>query len=120
MHQGQTANTSGAADAWNEHAYKVITSAAVTVVATATVVYHWLEDWSWVDSLYFSVVAVTTVGFGDLTPTTDGAKLFTVAYILIGLGIIGLYLNARVEHSRRKRVKRGRRRERNAQQDEEP
>jgi voltage-gated potassium channel Kch len=120
MHQGQTANTSGAADAWNEHAYKVITSAAVTVVATATVVYHWLEDWSWVDSLYFSVVAVTTVGFGDLTPTTDGAKLFTVAYILIGLGIIGLYLNARVEHSRRKRVERGRRRGRNAQQDEEP
>lgn len=119
MHQGQTASTSGAADAWNEHAYKVLTSAAVTVIATATVVYHWLEDWSWVDSLYFSVVAVTTVGFGDLAPTTDGAKLFTVAYILIGLGIIGLYLNARVEHSRRKRVERGRSREKNAGQGEE-
>ncbi len=119
MHQGQTSDSSGAADAWNEHAYKVLTSAAVTVVATATVVYHWLEDWSWVDSLYFSVVAVTTVGFGDLAPTTDGAKLFTVAYILVGLGIIGLYLNARVEHARRKRVERGRRRKMNAEPGEE-
>ena len=119
MHQGQTGGTSGVADAWNEHAYKVLTSAAVTVVVTATVVYHWLEDWSWVDSLYFSVVAVTTVGFGDLTPTKDGAKLFTVAYILVGLGIIGLYLNARVEHARRKRVERGRRRDKGARQGEE-
>jgi len=120
MHQERPGGTSGVADAWNEHAYKVLTSAAVTVVATATVVYHWLEDWSWVDSLYFSVVAVTTVGFGDLTPTKDGAKLFTVAYILVGLGIIGLYLNARVEHARRKRVERGRRRQENAGQGEEP
>lgn len=119
MHISQTSDSSGAADAWNEHAYKVLTSAAVTVVATATVVYHWLEDWSWVDSLYFSVVAVTTVGFGDLAPTTDGAKLFTVAYILVGLGIIGLYLNARVEHARRKRVERGRRRKMNAEPGEE-
>ena len=119
MHQGQASDASGAGEAWNEHAYKVLTTAAVTIILTATVVYHFFEDWSWVDSLYFSVVAVTTVGFGDLTPTTDAAKLFTVAYILIGLGIIGLYLNARVEHARRKRGERGRRRAKSAQPGEE-
>lgn len=101
-------DTGGAADAWNEHAYKVLSLAALTVIATATVAYRYLEDWSWVDSLYFSVVAVTTVGFGDLTPTTDAAKLFTVGYILVGLGIIGLYLNQRIERSRRRRAGRAR------------
>lgn len=79
-----------------EHFYKLLSAAAVAIVALATVLYHWLEDWSWVDSLYFSVVAVTTVGFGDLVPTTDATKLLTVAYVLAGIGIITTYLNARL------------------------
>ena len=33
-------------------------------------VYHWLEGWSYLDALYFCVVSLATVGYGDLTPTT--------------------------------------------------
>ncbi|MEA2057679.1 MAG: potassium channel family protein [Actinomycetota bacterium] len=73
--------------------YRILVAAALSILATGTVVYHYLEDWSWVDSLYFSSVAVTTVGFGDLTPTSDGAKLFTVAYIFAGIAIITSYIN---------------------------
>ena len=43
----------------------------VTTVFTTVVgifVYHKLENWAWVDSFYFSVVALTTVELGDLTP----------------------------------------------------
>ena len=68
------------------------------------VVYRLLEDWSWVDAVYFSVVAVTTVGFGDLTPTTDVSKLFTVVYVLTGISIITTYLHARMGRRGRKRV----------------
>ena len=74
-------------------AYRILGAAALFILATGTVVYHYLEDWSWVDSFYFSAVAVTTVGFGDLTPTTDGAKLFTVAYIFAGIAVITSYIN---------------------------
>lgn len=87
---------------WDDHAYKVLSASALALIVGATVLYHFLEDWSWVDSLYFSVVAVTTVGFGDLVPTTDGAKLVTVAYIIGGLSLIGLYLNVRLERRSRK------------------
>lgn len=80
-----------------EHFYKLLSASAVAIVALATVLYRWLEGWSWIDSLYFSVVAVTTVGFGDLVPTTDAAKLLTVAYVLAGIGIITTYLNARLK-----------------------
>jgi len=52
-----------------------------------------LEGWSPIDALYFSVVTLATVGFGDLHPTTDAAKLFTVIYILSGLGIIAGFLS---------------------------
>ncbi len=103
---------SAAAEVWDQHAFKVITAAALVVIATGTVSYHFLEDWSWVDSLYFSVVAVTTVGFGDLVPTTDAAILFTVAYVIAGIAVLGLFLNERLRRGQhRRRVKAERRRD---------
>jgi voltage-gated potassium channel Kch len=42
-----------------------------------------------VNAIYFSVVTLGTVGYGDITPTTDAGKLFTVFYIIFGLGVIG-------------------------------
>lgn len=72
------------------------------MLAVGTVVYRILEDWSWVDSFYFSAVALTTVGFGDLSPTTDASKLFTVFYIFSGISLIGALLNEFMKrHARR-------------------
>jgi hypothetical protein len=89
--------------------YGLLATAAVALIATGTVVYHWLEDWSWVDSFYFSVVAVTTVGFGDFSPTSDGAKLFTVAYIVIGISLVASYLEARFKRAASRRAARSHR-----------
>ena len=81
--------------------FKLLAGAAVSLIAIATIAYRLLEGWTWVDSLYFSVVAVTTVGFGDLTPTTDSSKLFTVLYVLCGIAIIGSWLSARANRTER-------------------
>jgi hypothetical protein len=62
------------------------------------VVYSVLEHWSLVDSLYFSVVTLATVGFGDLHPTTDASKLFTVGYIIAGIGIIAAFASELAKH----------------------
>jgi hypothetical protein len=70
---------------------KVIAFSALATLATGTLAYSLLEGWSLVDSLYFSVVTLATVGFGDLTPTTDLAKLFTVGYIITGIGILAAF-----------------------------
>lgn len=78
-----------------QHALKILSAAVVLLLGIATVVYHILEGWGWVDSLYFSSVAVTTVGFGDLVPTTSGSKLFTVFYVLTGIAVVTTYLNER-------------------------
>lgn len=56
-----------------------------------TVFYSFQEGWSYIDAFYFSVVTLTTVGYGDLHPTTTASKLFTVVYIFIGVGL-GLYI----------------------------
>jgi voltage-gated potassium channel len=31
---------------------------------------------------------LTTVGYGDLHPTTDSTRLFTIVYILLGVGVL--------------------------------
>lgn len=81
----------------SDHVYKLLALSAVCLIAVGTVLFSALEDWSLVDSFYFSVVTVTTVGFGDLTPDTDAAKIFTVFYIVVGISIIGTYLDARLK-----------------------
>ena len=60
---------------------------ALTVVAVATLFYWLVEGWSLVDALYFSVVTIATVGFGDLTPHTTIGKIFTILYIITGIGL---------------------------------
>jgi hypothetical protein len=72
---------------------KALVISAITTVAVGTVVYSVLEGWSLLDSLYFCVVTLATIGFGDLHPTTDLAKLFTVGYIVVGVGIIAGFLS---------------------------
>jgi uncharacterized membrane protein len=79
---------------WNRHAFRYLFGLALLVLVIGTVVYRFVEDWSWVDSFYFSSVALTTVGFGDLTPTTDASKVFTVFYIFSGVSLVGAALNA--------------------------
>ena len=70
---------------------KVLLVSAATMIAVGTVVYHVLEGWSFLDLLYFSVVTLATVGYGDFHPTTDVARLFTVGYILVGIGILAAF-----------------------------
>ena len=52
-----------------------LTVIAAGVLFVGTVFYHHAESWSYVDSFYFSVTTLTTVGYGDLVPTTDVGKL---------------------------------------------
>ena len=77
---------------------KIILVWVIAQILLGTVVYAWLEGWSPVDSLYFSVVTLATVGFVVLHPTTDAAKLFTVLYILVGLGVFAAFIAELTKH----------------------
>ena len=66
-----------------------------------TLVYHWLEGWSYLDALYFCVISLATIGYGDLTPTTPVAKLFTIVYVINGVVILlALFDRIRVVRTR--------------------
>ena len=52
-----------------------------------TLVYFSCEGWNYLDSLYFTVVTVTTIGYGDLAPQTDIGKIFTMFFSFFGIGM---------------------------------
>lgn len=69
-----------------------------------TFVYHWLEGWSYLDALYFCVISLATIGYGDLAPTTALARAFTIIYVFNGIAIL-LALFDRIRIVRTQRVK---------------
>ena len=67
--------------------YRALLIWMLLILLTGTLFYHSAEGWSWLDSLYFSVITLATVGYGDLAPTTPASKIFTMAYIFIGFSV---------------------------------
>ena len=86
--------------------YYILLSLAITVVTVGTVVFHLLEKWSWIDSFYFTVITLATVGYGDLTPTTPVGKIVAVIFVISGVGIFLAFLNKLMERRVERREKR--------------
>lgn len=81
-------------------------STLVFFLLMGTLLFHRLEHWTWMQSFYFTVSTLATVGYGDLHPTTDFSRGVTAVFILAGvsvtvtaLGIIGkAYLDRRTTY----------------------
>ncbi len=81
-------------DKISKHAFRYLSIIAVATIATGTIFYHLVEKLGWIDAYYFSVITLSTVGYGDISPQTTVGKLFTTIYILIGVGILTTFISA--------------------------
>lgn len=62
----------------------LVLSAAYLVAGV--LLYTSLEpEWTAVDAVYFSMVTMSTVGYGDISPSSSGTRILTVAMIFIGI-----------------------------------
>jgi voltage-gated potassium channel len=74
-----------------------------TLLVVGVIFYHQVEGWSWIDSYYFTVISLATIGYGDLSPTTSVSKLFTTAYAVLGLTTFAGFLKI-LTQERRQRI----------------
>jgi len=58
------------------------------IVLIGAILFRWLEGWSWIDSFYFVIITLTTIGYGDFTPSTTLTKLITIFYGINGIVVL--------------------------------
>ncbi len=73
----------------------------VLVIIGGTLFYARVEHWPLLDALYFTIITLTTVGYGDFTPKTDAGKIFTIVYIFVGISLISGFIILLGEHSKK-------------------
>ncbi|RIA55013.1 potassium channel family protein [Dichotomicrobium thermohalophilum] len=72
---------------WHNPEFRNIAILILILVGLGTVFYAVVEGWHWFDALYFTVITLATVGYGDFAPQTVFGKAFTIVYVIIGLGL---------------------------------
>lgn len=79
--------------------FRLVAAVAALVLAAGTIFFHFTEKLSWLNAVYFCVITLTTVGYGDITPKTDAGKIFDIFYVLTGIGIIATLANLLVKRA---------------------
>jgi voltage-gated potassium channel len=93
--------------------YLVVLGIALALIVLGAFAYRQMLHLSWIDAFYFCTVTLATVGYGDITPTTDISKLFTIFYILIGIGVFAAFASLLVRNATlRRELRRAKRRQR--------
>ena len=65
-----------------------------SILFIGTFIYSYVEGWRFLDSLYFVVVTVTTIGYGDIVPLTDGGKVLTMILSFFGVAMALYFFTA--------------------------
>lgn len=81
----------------------ILTASFVTILVGMIFLHH-IEKWSYLDSLYFSIVSLTTVGYGDYSPQTSAGKIFVMIYLIVGIAIVATLVNNLVRSAMARRV----------------
>ena len=60
--------------------------------------FKFISDYTWIDSIYMTVITITTVGFGEVQPLDEFSKIFTVFLILASVVIVGYAISIITEY----------------------
>jgi len=84
--------------------FQVLLGLTAVILLSGTIFYSTVEGFTVVDALYFSVATLTTVGSATLEPATDFGKIFTILYMITGIGVmLSLILKVSVQMQNKKK-----------------
>ncbi len=58
------------------------------LIFVGAIIYSHIEEWNYLDSLYFTVVTLTTIGYGEIVPQTNLGKIFTMFFSFFGIAMV--------------------------------
>ena len=77
-----------------------------TIVVLGSAVISAIEAWPFIDAVYWAIVTITTVGYGDITPKSAGGKAFCIVYILLGSLVVARAISVFIQYPLLMRSKR--------------
>ena len=69
--------------------FKYVLLSVIGMVCVAGVIMMISEHITFLDGLWWSIVTITTVGYGDIAPTSDAGRILAVILMVFGVGLIG-------------------------------
>lgn len=69
-------------------AVKNLVLSIICLIFISAVFYHYLEGWTWIDSVYATILTITTVGHSILVPSSTISKIYTSVIAFIGIAMV--------------------------------
>lgn len=77
---------------------------AISIIFIGIFIFRRIENWSYVDAFYFTVITLTTIGYGDIVPVTEAGKIVASLFALLGVGTFLFCVGIIAEHYFSKRM----------------
>lgn len=77
-----------------QHQLALVLIPITLLLLIGTFGYAYLEGWTLLDALYATIITVTTVGYGDLSPVTRGGRIFAIFFALSAIGMASYAISA--------------------------
>ena len=74
---------------YNTNGFKYVVFATIMTIITGGVLIHYAEGMAYDDGIWWAFVTATTVGYGDISPTTVYGRIIAMILMLVGIGLIG-------------------------------
>ena len=74
---------------FNTNGFKYVVFATIMTIITGGVLIHYAEGMEYGDGIWWAFVTATTVGYGDISPSTTYGRLIAMVLMLVGIGLIG-------------------------------
>ena len=73
----------------NTNGFKYMLLASLIIIILGSIGIHFAENMEFKDAIWWSFVTTTTVGYGDISPSTGSGRIIACTLMLVGIGLIG-------------------------------